>query len=58
MDEEIPFITAVKQMKYLGINLSNVYHLYIKFKTPQLDIKKDLNKQKDILAIRKEDSAM
>ena len=48
--ESIPFTTANKRIKYLGINLpKEAIKLYKeKYKTLMKDIKDDINRQKDI----------
>ena len=48
--ETIPFTTAMKKIKYLGINLpKETKYLYIEnYKTLVKEIKEDTNKQKNI----------
>ena len=47
--ESIPFTTATKKIKYLGINLSEeMKELYTEnYKTPMKEIKDDINRWRD-----------
>ena len=47
--ESVPFTTATKRIKYLGINLKETKELYTKnYKTLMKEIKDDINRQRAI----------
>ena len=60
MKESIPFTTATKRIKYLGINLpKEVKELYIEnYKTLMKEIKDNINRWRDNPCLEQEESIL